>query len=73
MATPRLQRRATSHVLLLPSSACAGASPPCPLSPCPRSCCAQVRRKLHRVYVVDGAGKPTSIITLTDILRLVSA
>ncbi|KAL4425007.1 hypothetical protein ABPG77_002892 [Micractinium sp. CCAP 211/92] len=32
-----------------------------------------VGRKLHRVYVVDEAGKPTSIITLTDILRLVSA
>jgi len=32
-----------------------------------------VGRKLHRVYVVDSEGKPTSIVTLTDILRLVSA
>jgi CBS domain-containing protein len=27
---------------------------------------------LHRVYVVDADGKPTSVITLTDVLRKVS-
>jgi CBS domain-containing protein len=32
-----------------------------------------VGSKLHRAYVVDGEGKPTSIITLTDVLRLASA
>jgi CBS domain-containing protein len=27
---------------------------------------------LHRVYVTDAAGKPVSIITLTDVLRLIT-
>jgi hypothetical protein len=27
---------------------------------------------LHRVYVTDAAGKPMSIITLTDVLRLIT-
>lgn len=33
---------------------------------------ALVSKHLHRVYVVDGAGAPVSIITLTDLLRLVT-
>lgn len=32
-----------------------------------------VAHKFHRAYVVDAEGKPTSIVTLTDILRKVSA
>ena len=28
-------------------------------------------KNLHRVYVVDAEGKPTSVITLTDVLRKV--
>lgn len=31
-----------------------------------------VARGLHRVYVVDAAGAPVSIVTLTDILRIVT-
>lgn len=31
-----------------------------------------VGKHLHRVYVVDEAGVPVSIITLTDVLRLVT-
>lgn len=31
-----------------------------------------VTHQLHRVYEVDGAGKPLLIITLTDIMRLVA-
>jgi CBS domain-containing protein len=30
------------------------------------------RTGLHRVFVVDAAHKPISVVTLTDILRLVS-
>lgn len=33
---------------------------------------ALVSKHLHRVYVVDGEGKPISIVTLTDALRAVS-
>jgi CBS domain-containing protein len=32
-----------------------------------------VSHKLHRAYVVDEEGKPTSIITLTDVLKRVVA
>uniref|UniRef100_A0A0G4GI98 CBS domain-containing protein n=1 Tax=Chromera velia CCMP2878 TaxID=1169474 RepID=A0A0G4GI98_9ALVE len=31
---------------------------------------ALVKHSIHRVYVLDGEGKPVSIITLTDLLRL---
>lgn len=31
-----------------------------------------VGKHLHRVYVVDETGAPVSIITLTDVLRLVT-
>jgi CBS domain-containing protein len=31
-----------------------------------------VAKHLHRVYVVNGDGKPVSIITLTDVLRAVT-
>lgn len=31
-----------------------------------------VTRGLHRVYVVDASGAPVSIVTLTDLLRLVT-
>ena len=31
-----------------------------------------VENHLHRLYIVDGANKPVGVVTLTDILRVVT-